>query len=265
MAARHVEIAQDLLEDIENGILSPGTLLPTEDELVERYAASRNTVRRALERLANMGRIDTKQGSGSIVREYKPITHLAASIPGAQAQGRWSEYVTRLSQSDSANPQQRLKVSLEAATGVTAHLLHLDPSETEGFMVIRRCDRFVDGRLWERQVSHYPADLAMDTELMRPDYIERGTLAVLAELGYPQTGSWDVVGARMPSPKDAALFGLGPGIPLLVHERVAYAGTRPIRFTKTYIPADGHQLLYAEGDVSPEHLRAASDVNIFEH
>ncbi|GAA3723328.1 GntR family transcriptional regulator [Spinactinospora alkalitolerans] len=265
MAARHVEIAEDLLAGIENGRYPPGGHLPTEDALMVHYATSRNTVRRALERLANLGRIDTRQGSGSQVREYKPITHLASSIKGAADDERWSEYAARLREKQEGVPHQTLKVGFEAATGMIARLLDLNPSETEGFVVIRRCDRVVDGKLWERQISYYPEDIAVGTELMRPEDIKRGTITVLAELGYEQTGSWDVVGARMPSPKDSALFGLGPGVPLLVHERAAFAGIRPIRFTKTFIPADRHQLLYAEGEISPDLLKSASDVNIFDH
>lgn len=193
MAARHVEIAEDLLAGIENGRYPPGGHLPTEDALMVHYATSRNTVRRALERLANLGRIDTRQGSGSQVREYKPITHLASSIKGAADDERWSEYAARLREKQEGVPHQTLKVGFEAATGMIARLLDLNPSETEGFVVIRRCDRVVDGKLWERQISYYPEDIAVGTELMRPEDIKRGTITVLAELGYEQTGrgtSW---------------------------------------------------------------------------
>lgn len=265
MEPRHLEIAQELMEEIDTGRYTPGASLPTEDQLMGSYGTSRNTIRRALQELAGRGRIDTKQGSGSRVRSYKPTTHLASTLPGISDSERYTQYADRLKHEQGVEPEQQLQVLVEPATGHLAGLLNLDPSDAAGFVVTRRCDRFVEGRLWERQLSYYPDHIAMHTELMRPEDLPQGTSAVLAHLGYPYTASWDVVGARMPSLRDSTLFGLGPGIPLLVHERMSYSGTTPVRFTRTLMPADRHQLLYAEGDIAPELVRDATDVSIFEH
>ncbi|ASU86078.1 GntR family transcriptional regulator [Nocardiopsis gilva YIM 90087] len=267
--ARHLEIAHDLMEGIDEGRYSPGTALPTEDQLMSNYGTSRNTVRRALRELSSRGRIDTRQGSGSTVREYRPTVHLASSAKGEPDDERYTRYVERIKDEQGVEPTQRLRVIVEAATGKLARLLDLDPSDTAGFVVIRRCDRYIGPRLWQRQLSYYPDFIAKGegkgAALMQPEDIPRGTRELLAELGYPQTTSWDVVGAKMPSLKDSALFGIGPGTPLLVHDRMAYSGDTPIRFTKTLMPADRHQLLYFEGDMTPESLRKATDVNIYDH
>ncbi|GAA4914305.1 GntR family transcriptional regulator [Streptomonospora salina] len=264
MEPRHIEIAHELMEEIDQGRYVPGQPLPTEDRLIETYRTSRNTVRRALHELASRGRIDTKQGSGSRVRDYRPTVHLASPLQGHSDDERYANYLDRMRREHGVDPREDLKVGREPATGTLAHLLDLDPAEDRGFAVIRRCDRYVGTRLWERQESYYPDFIAEGTDLDRPANVPEGTKKLLAELGYPQTGSWDVIGAKMPSLKESSRFALGPGVPLLVHERVAYSDTTPIRFTRTYLPADRHQLLYAEGAIEPDLLHTATDVNVYD-
>jgi len=61
---------QDWLEfRIKEGEMPPGSKLPTEQELAERFGVNRHTVRRALTLLSEKELIRTEQGSGSFVRE----------------------------------------------------------------------------------------------------------------------------------------------------------------------------------------------------
>lgn len=61
---------QDWLEfKIREGELAPGSRLPTEQDLAERFHVNRHTVRRALTLLAEKDLIRTEQGSGSFVRD----------------------------------------------------------------------------------------------------------------------------------------------------------------------------------------------------
>lgn len=61
----------DIFLELEKGILEGdyphGTLLPSENQLAERYSVSRETIRKALNLLINAGYIQKKQGKGSIV------------------------------------------------------------------------------------------------------------------------------------------------------------------------------------------------------
>ena len=56
---RYQQIAEDLRAQIESGILQPGAQLPTELELCDRYASSRNTIRDAVKRLNSQGLVET--------------------------------------------------------------------------------------------------------------------------------------------------------------------------------------------------------------
>lgn len=67
---------KQLVELIKNDILAsvfiPGQQIPIEDELMERFAFSRNTVRQAINLLAEEGYLVKIQGSGTFVSEKLP-------------------------------------------------------------------------------------------------------------------------------------------------------------------------------------------------
>lgn len=65
-------LATVLQTDIEQRTLLEGTRLPTEVELSEKYAVSRQTVRQALTLLENQGLLTRKQGSGTYVSRSVP-------------------------------------------------------------------------------------------------------------------------------------------------------------------------------------------------
>ncbi len=64
---RYQEIADELRTRLATGELGAGRLLPSESELSNDYAASRVTVRRALEVLRDEGLVDSRQGFGWFV------------------------------------------------------------------------------------------------------------------------------------------------------------------------------------------------------
>lgn len=70
--ARYRDIYQSLRHDIQSGRYPLQTLLPTEEALAERFACSRNTVRRAIAMLISEGYVQTVQGKGSVVI-YSPL------------------------------------------------------------------------------------------------------------------------------------------------------------------------------------------------
>lgn len=64
---RYTEIADALRAGIRDGRFPDGGVLPSESELSESHAASRVTIRRALEQLRSEGLVDSRQGFGWIV------------------------------------------------------------------------------------------------------------------------------------------------------------------------------------------------------
>jgi DNA-binding GntR family transcriptional regulator len=64
----HKQIYELLRRHIKEGIYAEGDLLPSENELCNLHNATRPTIRKALDRLANEGYIQKQQGKGSIVK-----------------------------------------------------------------------------------------------------------------------------------------------------------------------------------------------------
>ena len=76
------QIADQLRHMIESGVLEAGMQVPTEDQLMQQYLASRNTVRGALTELATRGLVYTRHGKGTFVSErVKPIIITLTSDP----------------------------------------------------------------------------------------------------------------------------------------------------------------------------------------
>ncbi|POF28313.1 phosphonate metabolism transcriptional regulator PhnF [Roseibium marinum] len=67
-------ITDKLGDAIDRNELRPGDALPSEHDLMSEYGVSRNTVRRALGRLRELGKIEVSQGKGAFVRS-EPLQH----------------------------------------------------------------------------------------------------------------------------------------------------------------------------------------------
>lgn len=260
-------VTESLRVRIGDGTYPEGARLPTEEHLAEEFEISRNTVRDAMKALQHEGLVVVRHGSGTYVRNNQPIVHLATSVRRHVDTERFQlGYAPHMQAAGYDQIVETVEIALDTASGAMAVRLNLDTELpiAQRQVVKRICDRFVEGELWQRQISHFPADIAMNTELSLPQLIERGTRQVLGELGYERTWFYDLVSARMPSPQERQSFGTAPGLPLIVQTRVAYAGEQPISVTETVMPADRHQLLYAEGDVEDTVLVLGSDVTLVE-
>ena len=71
MTPIYKKIYEDLLKEIESGKYAPNTLLPSENELMNYYGISRQTVRKALNLLSQEGYIQKIHGKGSVVSGSK--------------------------------------------------------------------------------------------------------------------------------------------------------------------------------------------------
>ena len=66
-AEKYTAIYNDLKQKIEEGLYAPQSVLPSENILTTRYGVSRNTVRRAIAKLADESYVQSIHGKGVIV------------------------------------------------------------------------------------------------------------------------------------------------------------------------------------------------------
>lgn len=67
MNSKYLSIYNEITTMIENGKIKPNTKLPSENELMQEYSVSRDTIRKALNLLAQNGYIQKVRGKGSFV------------------------------------------------------------------------------------------------------------------------------------------------------------------------------------------------------
>ena len=67
MEIKYLGIYNDIKSSIEDGKIKAGEKLPSENELMEKYQVSRDTIRKALDLLEEDGYIHKIKGKGSYI------------------------------------------------------------------------------------------------------------------------------------------------------------------------------------------------------
>jgi DNA-binding GntR family transcriptional regulator len=257
------QIADDLREQIESGALVPGSQLPTELELRERYSASRNTVRDAIKWLTNLGLIQTRPGQGTFITELKTpfVTTLSGDPLTGLGGGEGGTFKAEVSAARRLLTNSPVQVEIQNATGEIAARLRI-PENTE--VVLRHERRFIDGTPYSMQTSYYPMDLVIRgaKDLQRARNIEQGTVTYLREvLGIAQIGYRDWITVRAPNATEADFFNLSPDrVAIFEVFRTAFDGNQiPMRLTVTVYPTDRNQFIFNIGSVPPPHNAPAGD------
>lgn len=82
MQKKYLPIYEEIAKRIQDGLYPPKTILPSENEFADMYQTSRETIRKALNLLAQNGYIQKIRGKGSLVLDLKrhqfPISGLVS-------------------------------------------------------------------------------------------------------------------------------------------------------------------------------------------
>lgn len=261
------QIARDLRQQIESGALPPGEKLLTEQQLSEKYQASRNTIRDAIKWLTNRALVETRPGQGTFVAQRLTpfVTTLSVDqetgLGGGEGKAALTEVVKRGRQARVSEP----KVEIHSAAGNVRARLRI-PEGTQ--VVSRRQERFIDDTPWSLQATYYPLELVTRgaVKLLTPEDIPGGVIAYLQEtLGLVQVGYRDRILVRSPREEESRFFGLPDDgrISVISLIRTGYQATEegpvPFRVTFTVLPADRNQLVINFGSV-PRALAAPAVV-----
>jgi len=243
--AKYQQIADRLRDQIDSGALQPGERLPSEPDLVRQFDASRNTVRLALALLTNQGLVVTRQGLGTFVTEpARPFTALLSRVTSHPAVQSTSTLLPEVSNAKAEAETSRQVVERSPASVSVAEKLEIRPGD---LVVVRRRSGTIGDVPWMMMASYFPLDIAAGTPLEQAGDIVAGSIQLLSDLGYPQVGFVDEIGARMPSSREFAFFGLSTGTPVVVVNRTAYTKDRPIRMTRYVYRADRVRLTHEVG------------------
>ena len=176
------QIAEELRQQIESGALAPGSQIPTELELRDRYNASRNTIRDAIKWLTSLGLVETRPGQGTFVTE--DIDPFVTTLSGNPSTG-WggdegASYLSEVAERNRKPTTSPVQVEIQEASAEIANGLWI-ARQTE--VISRHERRFIDGTPWSMQTSYYPMEFAdRGAERLRSARnISEGTVQYLAD------------------------------------------------------------------------------------
>lgn len=234
------EIADELREEIDSGRLKPGEKVPGENDLMARYGVEQPTARRALDVLKNEGLVVAKRGSGTFVREFRPIRRVS---PDRLKTVVWGSGRSIWSADLGIRPMgQGTEVTTEPAPPLVAHVLELD----EGTEVVVRRRRFaVEDKPVQLATSYYPAHLVAGSAITRANTGEGGSYARLAELGYKPVRFREELRTRMPREHERQTLELAQGTPVVEIVRTAYTSAdQPVEVNLMVLDGASYVLEY---------------------
>lgn len=221
--AKFERIATALEADILAGRITTGDALASENELVRRFAVSRNTIRKALGILSDKGLIATRVGAGSFVTYDGQIIDGAAgwSVSLSAANARLSSRILNLSRGPMEFDCEALPISSDV---LRIDRLRFRVETGEGVSLERSRVPWQDG--FTTVLSHGLVDGSITKTLDA-----RGRTGVSGR-------EWASV-ERSLTPTDAALIGRAAGQPMLRLRRLTRAAdTSVVEYVESLLDPD---------------------------
>jgi GntR family transcriptional regulator len=225
---KYAQIVSTIQRRIQTGEYPPGSLLPSETQLIREFGVSRPTVVRALQVLQSQRWIDREHGRGSYVRN-RPVAEQAR--PGRAV----------LDDAATAAQGDFLHVGREPAPAQVAALLRTPPGTPA---LLRRQLIEHNGAPSELVSSWFPLDVAEGTDLIRPEPLPGGVyqhLHAVKRLRFDHIA--ERIRARAATAEESRLLKLRKQAAVLNLILTVYdAEDRPLQLVDAVFPGDLHEL-----------------------
>ncbi|MFI9327770.1 GntR family transcriptional regulator [Kitasatospora sp. NPDC052868] len=241
---RYLQIAEDLAEQIQKGILPPGTKIPSESELMDRYKVAPGTARKAVAELRTTGLIETHHGRGSFVKSRPPVKRKSSDrFRRSHRKAGKAAYLAEAEQAGSTPSVRVLYIGPTEASADIAERLSVAPGAQ---VLARRRLYFSDGVPTEEATSYLPWDIAKDIpELFAENPGGGGIYARLEDNGHILAEFTETVQARLATKPETGMLDLSPGAPVIHLTRNAITEMgRVVEVCDTLMAADRFVLDY---------------------
>ncbi len=229
---KYAQVVAEIQRRISDGEYAPGTLLPSEHQLVEAFRVSRPTIVKALSSLRQDGWIETQQGKGSFVRGRPALAGAQRTRPAESA----------LELPETALSGQLVQAGVKLAPPHVLTLLGLDKG-AKAFLRQRLLSED-DGTPAELASLWLPLMAVTGTDLSSPELLGESIRHHLqARKRLRLDHAVERISARKPAGEEAELLGLAADAPVLNVIVTAYepAG-RPVLVTDIVLPGDRHEI-----------------------
>ncbi|WUD75260.1 GntR family transcriptional regulator [Streptomyces sp. NBC_00510] len=244
LVPRYVEIADEIVLQIRQGVLKPGDTVPSESELMDRYGVSGGTIRRAMTEVRASGLVETRHGKGSTVKDRPPVRHRSSDrFRRSLRRGGKAAYLAESEQSGATAKVSVLYIGPVEAPEDIAERLGV---EVGAKVLARRRLYFRNGTPVETATSYLPWDVAKDIpELFAENPGGGGIYARLEDHGHEFAEYVETLQARPASKAESSELALSPGAPVihLIRNAVTVDG-RVVEACDTLMAADQFVFTY---------------------
>jgi DNA-binding GntR family transcriptional regulator len=228
---KYAQVVAQIKRRIERGEYPPGSLLPSEHQLVSEFGLSRPTIVKALSELRNDGWIDTQQGKGSFVRGRPALADAERTRP---AHG-----VLELPEAELSG--ELVQAGVKVAPPHVRALLALEPG-AKAFLRQRLLTE--DGEPVELASAWLPLDVAAGTDLASAELLNesiRHHLQTRKKIRLDH--AVERITARHPIGEEAELLRVRADAPVLSVIVTAYdAAGSPVQVSDLVLPGQQHEL-----------------------
>ena len=225
----YLQLREQLVDAISSGALPAGSALPSERGLATSLGLSRMTVRRAFEQLVEAGLVEQRQGSGTYVRG-QPLEQVIDRVLGFTDEARNLGLApgSRMLSAGAVNADELVATALGLELG--APVLRITRLRT------------ADGEPLALQEAHLASvhlDLSLDL------LAQTGSLyrTLEQQFGITPARARQTISARLPSPHECRVLGIGRDIPVLALERTTSgADDRPFEFVRSAYRGDIYRM-----------------------
>jgi GntR family transcriptional regulator len=238
-----LQLADLLRAEILEGQRRPGTQLPTESEFQHAYGVSRTTVRAALATLASEGLVLTRKGFGSYVRSRPPLRRVSSTHRHASHRDSGKpEFDTEALAQGQVPSRRMLMTGRGPVPGDIAAWLGIEPGED---VVIRKRLQLPDDVPAVISTSYYPLWVADGTRLESPEALPEGPDNLIERLGHKFARGVELLRSRMPTPDEARLLELDPGVPVVRMLHIDYdPDGRALQVADDLYAGDRHEFAF---------------------
>ena len=218
-------VADAILQQIDEGVLNPGDKLSSESELCNIYSVGRNTTRRAITELVNLGVLKTVHGVGTFVAEDRYM--------------KTAEFLYGFSQ------EMELKGKEVSSKVLDAKIINADPFLARRLHIQLGAEvvflyrlRLMDGEPTTLERAYLPHEYCPN--ILENDFSKNSLYEVLAiKYGLSPDNADQEIEAALATPDVARLLNLEqPSVVLVFHRETRSKDGRVIEYVDSELRAD---------------------------
>jgi DNA-binding GntR family transcriptional regulator len=240
----YLRVLDDLRTRIRDGILAPGSRVPSRNAIIARYGVGETAAKHALRVLATEGLIEARVGSGSYVRQSPAISHLdhdRLNFPGSP-----------FGLDESVLPARRVsrEHQTEQAAPPAAIARRFGGSAAAALVTVTRYLLTADGVPVQLATSYEPAGLTGGSAVALPEhgpFAGRGVIERMRAIGIEVDEVLEELSFRPSLLAEAQSLAVPPGTAVFVIERLHLARGVAVETADIVIPADRFRLRYRFG------------------